>query len=352
MRMTPKLLLALFISGFAPLASAISLGEGQIQSYVGEPLVVNIPLLGGYNGDVKFFQVRGAECRTSVIGTTANGCDSLYERPLAFSVRQRPDGRYFLRVTGDKSDDLYYHFVVKAVAASGDTVFNSFDFLPEFKPAADVAPTVEAASGSALPKGNYGVVMGKVIEIPTDAETPVKKPLVKPAAVEATKEIAPARKVVQPADIKPSMKMESRLQIKKVGEYADDIQALQKENGEIEAQIVLLEKHINLLKEVVRLKNQIGTAGGTTVGATASASAPIAIAARSLPQSGGVGMLTWILLFAVVVLSGALGWMYLKMKSLMSVSAIESPRRTVFSPVPINEKKSLDLTGAFTRPKW
>ena len=351
MRMTPKLLLALFISGLAPLASATSLGEGQIQSYVGEPLVVNIPLMGGYNGDVKFFQVRGAECRTSVIGTTANGCDSLYERPLAFSVRQRPDGRYFLRVTGDKSDDLYYHFVVKAVAASGDTVFNSFDFLPEFKPTADVAPTVETASGSALPKGNYGVVMGKVIEIPTDAETPVKKPLVKPAAVEASREIAPARKVVQPVDIKPSIKMESRLQIKKVGEYADDIQALQKENGEIEAQIVLLEKHINLLKEVVRLKNQIGTAG-TTGGATASASAPIAIAARSLPQSGGVGMLTWILLFAVVVLSGALGWMYLKMKSLMSAPQADNARHSVFAPAPINEKKSLDLTGAFIRPKW
>ena len=348
MRMTPKLLLALFISGLAPLASAISLGEGQIQSYVGEPLVVNIPLLGGYNGDVKFFQVRGAECRTSVIASTANGCDSLYERPLAFSVRQRQDGRYFLRVTGDKSDDLYYHFVIRSVAANGDTVFNSFDFLPEFKAAADAAPTVETASGSALPKGNYGVVMGKVVEIPTDTETPVKRPKVKPPAVDAIREAAPAPRVVR--DAKPSMKMESHLQIKKVGEYADDIQALQKENGEIEAQIVLLEKHINLLKEVVRLKNQIGTTGG----ATAAASAPIAIAARSLPQSSGVGMLTWILLFAVVVLSGALGWMYLKMKSLMSAPApgTDNARHSVFAPAPINEKKSLDLTGAFIRPKW
>lgn len=366
MRMALKLLLALLIAGISPAVSATSLGEGQMLSYIGEPLTVNIPLLGGYSNDIKFFQVRAGECRSSVIGSAANGCDSLYDKQLVLSVRQRPDGQYFLRVTGEKGDELFYHLVIKSVSVSGGTVFNAFDFLPEFKANPDVQPTVEHAAGSAPPSGKYGVVMGKVVEVPQEDQNLLseKKPVAKTApSVVATKLPSDASSAHKPgalpADVKPSMRIETRLQIKKVGEYADDIHALQKENSEIEEQIVLLEKHIGLLKEVIRLKGQIGTSGVADVGVAAPAKAApvVSVAVKSLPATGEVGMLTWILLFAVVVLSALLGWMYLKMRSFQSAPRADNTGAGVFSaaplnPAPLNEKKSLDLTDAFIKPKW
>ncbi|MFA6921796.1 MAG: hypothetical protein WC216_08135, partial [Gallionella sp.] len=259
-----KLLLALLVAGISPAASAMFMGEGQILSFVGEPLSANIALLGGYSKDIRFHQVRSAECRASIIGKTANGCDSIYEGPLAFSIKRRPDGQYFLKVTGEKSDDLFYRIVISYASADSGPSYNTFEFLPEFRATPDVQPAVldERDVGAAPPAGKYGVIRGEIIEsVPEEVShdrgssrhVPVK--LAPPVKVERAD--TPKRSV-NPVDVKPSMKTDSRLQIKKYGEYADDIHALQKENGEIEDQIALLEKHIGLLKEVIRLKGQIG----------------------------------------------------------------------------------------------
>ena len=81
----------------------MSLGEGQMTSRVGEPFSANISLVGVYDKDAKFYQVNGSECRASLIGSMAAGCDSVYEGRLAFFVRKRPDGQYYLRVKGEKN---------------------------------------------------------------------------------------------------------------------------------------------------------------------------------------------------------------------------------------------------------
>jgi hypothetical protein len=359
MRMAPKLLLALLVAAISPVVSAMSLGEGVILSHVGEPLSISIPLSGDYGSSDKFYQVRSAECRSSVIGSAANGCDSLYEKQLSISVGKRSDGQYFLRVTGEKGDELYYHIVIKSVTAVSGIVYNSFDFLPEFKANPDVQSRAEPAVDRAKPAGRYGVVMGKVVDVqPEEASLlPEKKSVARAAVVESksSRDASSAHKPALPVDVKPSMRIETRLQIKKVGEYADDIHALQKENGEIEEQIVLLEKHISLLKEVIRLKSQIGASGVADTGvlaAPAKAAPAIPVTVKSLPVANEVGMLTWILLFAVVVLSALLGWMFLKIRSFKSGGQVDKGSPSVFSPAPLSEKKSLDLTGAFVKPKW
>lgn len=349
-----KLLLAWLLVGIAPVVSAMSLGEGQILSHVGEPLSANIALLGAYSHDVSFAQVRNAECRSSVIGTTANGCDSLYEAPLTFSVRQRPDGQYFLKVSGGRSDELFYRILIKASSVGGGTVFKTFEFLPEFRanPDAQSQAFIDVDASIVPRSGRYGVVGGKIVEVADDEViAPAKRPVAQRAKALSADQPRPQRKPVDAMEKKPA---ENRLQIKKSGEFADDIHALQKENGEIEEQIVLLEKHIGLLKEVIRLKDQAGASSVAPAPVVAAPRvAPVAVPVQPRPAENNLpGMLTWILLSVVLVMAALLGWMYRKMNSLGAKggSAVLSP--VVFSPASINERMPLDLTGPFVKPKW
>lgn len=354
-----KLLLALLFAGILPTASAMSLGEGQILSHVGEPFAANIALIGSYSNEVKFAQVRNAECRSSITG--ANGCDSLYEGRLTFSVKRRTDGQYFLKVTGEKGDELFYRLLIKSVSASGGTVFNSFEFLPEFKANPDEQPAVANDLDVVLPAGKYGIVGGKIIEVAPDEEggPSAKGAAVPLAPVKAKMPDEPRQKrSAQPVDAPVKKPLETRLQIKKYGEYADDIHALQKENGEIEEQIVLLEKHIGLLKEVIRLKSQVGASMVPETGVLAAAPtrAPVRVplpVPSQLPQANDEpGMLTWVLLAVVLALSSLLGWMFLKIRRLSLNGNSVGRGTTIFSPTSLNERKSLDLTGAFIKPKW
>ena len=355
-----RFLLALLVAGFSPMASAITLGEGQILSHVGEPLSANITLVGGYSRDVRYFQVRNAECRSSIIGQTANGCDSLYEGPLTFSIRRRSDGRYFLRVTGQKDDELFYRIIIKSASATGGTTFNAFEFLPEFKENSDARPTAEndVAINTGLPAGKYGVVGGKIIEVVPDDENLVfaKIPAVQAAPVRAelSHEIKHKRSA-QPVEAKLTLQADTRLQIKKSGEYADDIQALQKENGEIEEQIVLLEKHIGLLKEVIRLKSQTDAPSVSETGVVAPVRvrAPVVVPVRSrLAASNEPGTLTLILLAVVLVLSALLWGIYRRLKNLKLNGSSAGLSSTFLSPASINERMPLDLTDHFVKPNW
>lgn len=376
-----KLLLAILLAGVAPLASAISLGEGQILSHVGESFSANIALLGGNSRDVSFYQVKGTECRSSIIANSASGCDSLYEGRLTFAIKRRADGQHYLRVTGEKSDEMFYRIIIKTVAAGG-TSFNTFEFLPEFKASStSVVPAINDSDitvNTGLPAGKYGVIRGKIIEVSQDED--IKEPAVtKNANGRATsqpvktllrdetqlhaKHKTPVAEHPHKLEEKSAVKLtsDSRLQIKKMGEYADDIHALQKENGEIEEQIVLLEKHIGLLKDVIRLKSQIGASGvveaGVSSAATVSASAvapllaPVAIQSAQ-GKSSNETWLTWVLLGIILALSAVLAWMYLRLKSAKLAVAAEASRQKSLAPAPLNEMKPLDLTGAYVRPKW
>lgn len=316
------------------MTSAMSLGEGQILNRVGEPFSANIAIIGSYSRDVKFFQVRSNECRTSIAGV--NGCDSVYDGQLSIAVRQRPDGQFFLRVTGPRGSDLFYRILIKSSSPENGTVYNTFDFLPEFKTGSDVQLPVTSDVDVPVVTGQYGMVGGNIIEVVQEEAPPPRRaaPPVKPP-----EETRPKR-----VDVPVKKPAESRLQIKKIGEYADDIHALQKENGEIEEQIVLLEKHIGLLKEVIRLKTQVDAAPVPV----APVSLPVTVA--SVQAADEPGLLTWVLLAVVVVMSAMIAWMFFKIKSL-SLSASGTGQAAI-SPAPLNEMKPLDLTGPFVKPKW
>ncbi len=348
-----KLLLIWLLASIAPMVSAMSLGEGQILSHVGEPLSVNIALPGGYSRDVSFTQVRNAECRSSVIGTSGNGCDSLYEAPLTFSIRKRPDGQYFLRLTGGRSDELFYRILIKSSSADGGTVFKTFEFLPEFRADSAALPVATNDIDVAPPAGKHGIVGGKIIEVADDEYVaPAKHPVAQRAKALSADEPRQKRKPVEATLKKPA---ETRLQIKKSGEYADDIHALQKENGEIEEQIVLLEKHISLLKEVIRLKEQTAASSvaQAAVVAPPRVPAPVVMPVQTRPAENNLpGMLTWILLAVVLVMAALLGWMYRKMNSLSLNGRSAGVSPVVFPPASFNERKPLDLTGPFVKPKW
>ncbi len=343
MRMALKFLLALLVAGFSPIASAMTLGEGQIQSHVGEPFSANIALPGGYSRDVSFFQVRNAECRSSVIGASENGCDSLYEGKLSFSVRRRADGQYFLRVTGDKDDELFYRIVIKSVSLAEGVVYNAFEFLPEFKANSDVQPGLAEAAQSVDKVTGENPIDDEHAASVAHRAGPIRA---RPARTEPTDE---KKRIVRPVETTMKKPGDTRLKIKKYGEYADDIYALQKENGEIEEQIALLEKHIGLLKEVVRLKNQVDAPAETV----AAAPKRIPVQAPSLPPvsvEDEPGLLSWILLAVILVLSTLILLMYRKQLKLTSREAGHGP--IVLTPPSLNERKSLDLTGSFVKPKW
>ena len=359
------LLLAILIAGISPFASAISLGEGQIQSNVGEPFLANIALMGDYDKNVKFSQVGNSECRSSIVGRAANGCDSLYEGLLTFSVNRRHDGRYFLRVTGEKSDELFYRIIIKNASASSGTAFKAFEFLPEFKADADDQPmVVNKPSVNSVPhRVKQDVVSGRVADVQPDNANVVSAKnahaQVASSAVRAKLPDETGRKqIARTVEVQPAAKKtaETRLQIKKSGEYADDIHALQKENVEIQEQIALLEKHIGLLREVIRLKGEAGASSvaetGVIAAAPVSVQVPVLLPVLSLPATRRAGTLTWVLLAVVLALSALLWWMYRKMKSFKSSNSNSEPEQHVFAPSRLNVKKSLDLTGTFAKPTW
>ena len=374
-----KILLALLLAGISSLASAISLGEGKILSRVGESFSANIALTGGNSRDVSFYQVKSAECRASIIASSASGCDSLYEGRLKFAVKHRADGQYYLRVTGEKSDEMFYRIIIKTVTADG-TSFNTFEFLPEFSASSTgAAPAVKESDtvvSTGLPSGQYGVIKGEIVDVPQDDARKELLP-VKHAGAQANrssvkththdeaglhaKSRATAAEHPARLDEKSAVKStsDSRLQIKKTSEYADDIQALQKENGEIEEQIVLLEKHIGLLKDVIRLKGQIGVSGVLAAGnltaavvpssAVAQIAAPVVIQSAQV-QSSKETWLTWVLLGVILLLSAGLALMYVRLERAKSAS--EAGRQMPVAPASLNEMKTLDLTGNYAKPEW
>ncbi len=330
----------LFLAGLSPLSLAMTLGSGQMLNHVGEPLRAHIALVGSYNSEVHFFQVGLAECKSSMIAAGVNGCDALYEGNLKISVELGQDGARYLRLNGNKSDELFYHILIKSVDATGGTVFNSFEFLPEFVMHSDV-PVVEsdgAPEVTVSKRGAAAEVMAKAVA-PREPVQPVFKAYKdkEPLSVENTALHEP-----KPVEVKPEPPT-AQLKIKKLDEYADDIHALQKENEEIEAQIVLMEKYIGMLKEVIRLKRQAGD----------SAAAPATAAMPSIqPHAGESAILIWGLLALVAVLLGLLVWMYRKQQGL-KLNEVETHHNVAFPfSVPVNEMKSLDLTSAFRTKKW
>lgn len=346
MRTALKLLLVLLAVSISPPVSAMSLGDGKIRSHIGEPFLVHIALLGSYSRDVRFSQVNSAECRSSIIAMTENGCDSLYQGRLSFIVKHGPDNQYFLSVTGERSDEMFYRVIIKSETEDGGTVFNAFVFLPEFKVNPESVPIV-SSDVEALPA------------------------MVEPASVAPPKRVVPARAALpderkpeqkrkvstQPVAVMPATEKaaESRLQIKKHGEYADDIYALEKENIKIEQQIVLLEKHISLLKEVTRLKSEAGTSAVVDAGVTGlAASAPVSVTAplAPTPVTAGQNLLTWLLLAVVLVLAALLWWVYRKFNRLKLEDGSVSSGKVVPPHLMSDARTSLDLTGVFIKPKW
>lgn len=360
----------------------MSLGEGQILSRVGEPFSANISFIGAYDKEVRFHQVRATECRSSMIGKTTAGCDYLYEGSLTFFIKKTPDGQYFLRVAGEKSEDLFYRIIIKYESASGGLVYKAFEFLPEFRNNADTPPVAQNDSdttvNTSLPSGKYGVIMGKIIEVPADEEikrgahAPAKKPAgrdtqvnvdvtdeTRPAVqAKQKRNAAPAQHLSQPQVSKPA---EPKLQIKKEGAHADDIYALQKENEAIEQQINLLEKQIALLKEVATLKGQTGTSAVPATGTAPAVSqapastpapvrAPVQVALPAAKQAdSGISLLNWILIAIVVVLSASLWFLYRRQKSYPFSDSLADFRSPSVSPSPDDDKQSLDLTGRYFR---
>ena len=376
----------------------MSLGEGQIISRVGDPFSANIALAGAFDKDIKFHHVKGSECRSSMIGQTAGGCDYVYEGKLAFLVKKKPDGQFFLQLEGERSDDLFYHIIIRYQSPSTGTFYKAFDFLPEFKSSIDTLPAAsdnnDITTSAPPPSEKYGVLMGNVIEVPVEGEGKHEPP--KPAknivghkeripvdsgvanfkAVDKTKrpnnnaetKIKPVSQAKQQLN-KPAT---PELKIKKEGSSADEIFALQKENEVIEQQITLLEKQIALLRELAKLRTQADAPPASATAAAIAASAvhapasspvaaqapaqaparaPVKIPVKVAPQpaDSGFDLLNWALIAAALLLVTVLVFLYIRKKKLYHgynptefKSAIASPAA---SPAPDNDENSLDLTG-------
>lgn len=287
-------------------ASALSLGEATLASYLGEPFVAHIAIQGDLDKNVRFSQVRTGECLNSLIAKTPNGCDAIYDRFLTFSIKRNAAGKYYLQVNGERGEDLFYRIIVKTQSSNTGIVYNAFEFLPDLKPGLEPTPLVvhqpaiinpasaPVAHGendkilnkyNALTGGAASAVKAaeprKQAEI-KPAKLPPKTPPVKPMAVrnESTnsglikKVLPPPAKKVQPA---------SRLEIKKSGEYEDDLYALQKENDAILEQIALLEKQIALYRKVDRLK---GVLGGVSAPLSTQTHSAVSSVALTLPIVG------------------------------------------------------------------
>lgn len=367
-------LLILLLASGVQQAMATSLGSGKILSHVGESLLINIDLLGADSKGIHVYQVKNEECRSSVIGTTAHGCDAIYEKPLAFSIRQRADGSSFLRVAGGKADEFFYHILIKLVSSDDGEVFRAFDFLPEFavnqniqapladqsadtseradKSLADVLRDKELSgqdgkAGLTRQGGEQQLTQQKKHNQPGELNVKVRNTQEKNTQEKYNKR---SRAAARAETISPAEnKSKPRLQIKKSDEYVDEIHALRNENAEIEAQIELLEKHIALLKEVIRLKHQTGDAAVPAASVAAPVGVPVSVV--SLPENTGIkmGVLRWIALVGCFVLLGLIGWLYKKQRRLQGVSYDGLPVSASYTS--INEIKPLDLTGYFHKPR-
>jgi len=328
------------------MALAMSLGEGQILSRVGEAFSADVALNGSYSKDVSFSQAGNAECRSSVIGNTEDGCASLYSGQLLFSINQRPDGRYFLSVTGKKSNEFFYRVLIKSTSVTEGTMFKMYEFLPEFKQNAD-EPLVAAAVSSEHDIAKLAAPDVKSASANTDlSKVPEQRhEVIKHKKQGVIKRKHPDMLKNSHAEVSSVKPLQTHLEIKKSVEYTDDIQSLAKENGEIEAQIGLLQKHIGLLKEVIRLKNETGEKPKTP----AVQPKVLPIRAEQIDQSG---LLTWILLTLVCVFVPLLVWLTQKVKRLSSQYGPAVSTAGKIAIVAGKEKKSLDLTDAFTKPKW
>ena len=381
----------LFFALLSQYVSAMSLGDGQIISRVGEAFAANISLIGAYDRDIKFYQVKGSECRTSLIGGTTAGCESAYEGRLTFFIKKKPDGQYFLRVNGERSDDFFYRIIIKYKIPSSGFVYKTFDFLPEFKSTND-APLVaskddDTTVNASLPSGKYGVLMGKVVEMTSDTED---KPIPHEQTKVAQNKSASVPAEVSATDIKPvanpkqkransdtSTKTEAKakrqtnkaavpeLLIKKEGSFADEIYVLQKENEAIEKQIMLLEKQIALLKEVDRLKAQAGASTDPAVvlemtptihlpessAVAAPSLPPVTLPAQAATQPGGSGLsvLSWVLMGAIFLLLVLLGWLYRRQRSLLQKFSIAEFKSAMVSPASGEERAYFDLTHKFPK---
>lgn len=354
------ILLSLLVAGISLPVSAMSLGEGQVQSHIGEPFSANIAIVGSYRKDVRFNQVRGAECNSSIIANTENGCGLLYEGNLTLTVKQRHDGQYYLQVTAEDDNEMFYRIILKSVSATGETVFKLFEFLPEFKTSQDVQ---QAESGDMdvtldnVPSGSHGVVMGEIIEMPTDHEksepASAKKSIVQVESMlpkaETDETIKPGIDRKQGAMIdapgeKPEVKPVPKLRITE--NYAEGIDELLRDHEKIEKEIVLLEKQLGLLKEVIKLRAQVG-ASSTAVGVPVNATAPVdaTLPPPSARAGNDAGMLNRILLVAVLVLLSLLLIAYRRLKK--SNGSTANPASTHISH---DDRESLDLTDAVAKP--
>jgi len=369
-----NLLSAFLFACLSPGVSAMSLGEGQMTSRVGEPFSANIPFVGAYDKDVRFHQVKGNECRSSLIGSTATGCDSVYEGSLTFFVKKRQDGQYYLRVGGERSENLFYRVIIKYKSPSSGSVYKTFDFLPEFKngnDTVDATPDDDAALNTPTQPKKYVFIMGNVIEMPDDVEE-------KPASHEPAK-ASPAKSqsipvVTKAADIKPvdakpagdtrqkragsdasaqrAPKAKRKigkaavpeLMIRKDGSYAEEIIALQKENEAIGQQIALLEKQIALLKKVESLKAQTGAS-------SVPARHPVLITAQTMsqPDDSDISLSSWILIAAVLLLLGLLFFLYRKQKALSYLRGLAEFKPAMVSPASTEDSRYLDLINEFPR---
>lgn len=386
----------LFALSFACLSShvsAMSLGEGQMVSRVGEPFSANISLLGTYDKNVRFYQVKSGECRSSLIGSTASGCDSVYEKRLTFFIKKKPDGQYFLRIDGERSEDFFYRIIIKYRSPSSGPVYKTFDFLPEFKNSSDT-PT-ETSNGddvtvsASVPSGKFGVIMGNVVEIPGDIEdksvpheavnaSPHKSK--NPSAevsttdVKKVKHTKPQRdkpdvsaKRVSKAKRQTSKAAVPELLIKKEGSYADEIIALQKENDTIVQQIAMLEKQIAMLKALDKLKTQTGVSSApavalkmtpatnvpesSPVAVSSPVASPVKIPGKTVKpaDAGGSSVLRWILIAVILLLLGLLLFLYRRQKNMLHEYNLAEFKSSMVSPASSDDSKYLDLINEFPR---
>lgn len=392
MKFTLKnILFALSFACLSPSVAAVSLGDGQMVSRVGGPFSANISFVGAYDKDVKFYQVKGSECRSSLIGSTTAGCDSVYEGRLTFFIKRRPDGQYFLRINGERSEDLFYRVIIKYKSPSSGPVYKTFDFLPEFNNDHDDPPAIsdddEVTVNTPMPSGKYGAIMGNVVERPSDIEDkpvphePVKaspdksKNIPVEAGATDVKNVDQAKQKREKSDTLANRVSKAKRQankasapellIKKEGSYADEIFVLQKENEAIVQQIALLEKQIALLKEVERLKTQAGAASApavvlemtptihipesSPVAAPATPPVKIPVQIAKQPDTNGTTVLSWILIAVILLLLALLWFLYKRQKSLLHNYSLAEFKSAMVSPASSEGSKYLDLINEFPR---
>lgn len=386
-----NILPTLFFTCLSPSISAMSLGDGQMVSRVGEPFSANVSFVGAYDKNIRFYQVKGSECRSSLIGSTAAGCDSVYEGRLTFFIKKRPDEQYFLRINGERSEDLFYRVIIKYKSPSGGPVYKTFDFLPEFKNGNDVSPETsnddEITINTSMPSGKYGVIMGNIAEMPNNIEdkpaphepakifpdksknlpdevgtTDVKK--VDNTKQKRDKPDAPAKRVSK-AKRQANKAAVPELLIKKEGSYADEIFVLQKENEAIGQQIALLEKQIALLKELDRLKAMAGAASAPAITlemtptihipesspVAVPALPPVKIPAQAVkqPDDSGTAVLSWILIAVILLLLALLWFLYRRQKNLLYKYSLAEFKSSMVSPASSKDSQYLDLINEFPK---